>query len=68
MVNCSNMKILLSGAGGFIDKAVLGGAGRRNFRIAPVFRSLVAANMSNYSFADFLFAPSLLDDTNSLTS
>jgi nucleoside-diphosphate-sugar epimerase len=58
------MKILLTGASGFVGKSALAEAKRRNVSIVPVFRSLESANIFNFTSANCAVIPSLLADTN----
>lgn len=57
------MKILLTGASGFVGKAVLAGARKKNFLTIPVFRDFDSARIFNYNSANCVVVPSLNADT-----
>ncbi len=58
------MKILLTGASGFVGKAILAVAKKKGVSVVPVFRSLELASIFDYASANCAVIPSLLADTN----
>lgn len=58
------MKVLLTGASGFVGKATLAVAKQKGVLVVPVFRSLESANTFDYASANCAVIPSLLADTN----
>lgn len=58
------MKILLTGASGFVGKATLAVAKKKGVSVVPVFRSLESASIFDYASANCAVIPSLLADTN----
>lgn len=58
------MKVLLTGASGFVGKATLAEAKQRDIFVVPVFRSLELANTFDYASANCAVISSLLADTN----
>jgi nucleoside-diphosphate-sugar epimerase len=58
------MRVLLTGASGFVGHAILAMAKQRNLLVAPVFRSLEAAKTCGYAPGNCVMISSLLAETN----
>lgn len=58
------MKVLLTGASGFVGNAILANAKQRELSVTPVFRSLEAAKNCGYAPSSCIIISSLVADTN----
>jgi nucleoside-diphosphate-sugar epimerase len=58
------MKVLLTGASGFVGNAILAMAKQRDLFVTPVFRSLEAAKTCGYTLGNSVIISSLLAETN----